>query len=89
VIPLAHWLRDYAGGIGKPALALKAARTAFEHSLSLEDFGAVKPWAGDAWDAMPSDQRSSLNDKALANQQQLCISTFHIDVTEFARGNVA
>ena len=55
VIPLAHWLRDYAGGIGKPALALKAARTAFEHSLSLEDFGAVKPWAGDAWDAIRKD----------------------------------
>ena len=55
VIPLAHWLRDYAGGIGKSALALKAARTAFEHSLSLEDFGAVKPWAGDAWDAIRKD----------------------------------
>jgi uncharacterized Zn finger protein len=26
VVPLAHWLRDYAGGIGKTALALKAAR---------------------------------------------------------------
>src|SRR5262249_51554101 len=55
VIPLAHWLRDYAGGIGKSELALKAARTAFEHSLSLEDFGAVKPWAGGAWDAIRKD----------------------------------
>ncbi len=55
VIALAHWLRDYAGGIGKPALALKAARTAFENSLSLEDFGVVKLWAGDAWDAMRKD----------------------------------
>ena len=52
VVPLAHWLRDYAGGIGKSALALKAARAAFDHSLSLEDFGAVKVWAGDAWDAI-------------------------------------
>jgi uncharacterized Zn finger protein len=55
VIPLAHWLRDYAGGIGKSSLALKAARAAFDHSLSLEDFGAVKVWAGDAWDAIRED----------------------------------
>jgi hypothetical protein len=25
VVPLAHWLRDYAGGMGKTAVALKAA----------------------------------------------------------------
>jgi uncharacterized Zn finger protein len=55
VIPLAHWLRDYAGGIGKSALALKAARAAFDHSLSLEDFDAVKIWAGEAWDAIRKD----------------------------------
>jgi len=54
-IPLAHWLRDYAGGIGKSALALKAAKAAFDHSLSLEDFDAVKPWAGDAWDGIRND----------------------------------
>jgi uncharacterized Zn finger protein len=52
VVPLAHWLRDYAGGIGKTALALKAARSAFEHSLSLEDFRAVQTWAGADWDAI-------------------------------------
>jgi hypothetical protein len=45
VVPLAHWLRDYAGGIGKTAVALKAARAAFEQSLSLEDFRAVTAWA--------------------------------------------
>jgi uncharacterized Zn finger protein len=55
VIPLAHWLRDYAGGIGKSALALKAARAAFDHSLSLDDFGTVKALAGDAWDAIRED----------------------------------
>jgi len=55
VIPLAHWLRDYAGSIGKSALALKAARTAFDHSLWLEDFDAVKLWAGDSWDAIRED----------------------------------
>jgi uncharacterized Zn finger protein len=55
VIPLAHWLRDYAGGIGKAAPALMAARAAFDHSLSLEDFDAVKVWAGEAWDAIRKD----------------------------------
>ena len=54
-IPLAHWLRDYAGGIGKSTLALKAAKAAFDHSLSLEDFDAVKQWAGDAWDGIRND----------------------------------
>jgi uncharacterized Zn finger protein len=55
VVPLTHWLREYAGGMGKAELALKAARAAFDHSLSLEDFGAVKMWAGDAWDAIRED----------------------------------
>jgi uncharacterized Zn finger protein len=55
VIPLAHWLREYAGGIGKSALALKAAREAFDHSLSIEDFGAVKVLGGDAWEAIRKD----------------------------------
>ncbi len=41
VVSLACWLRDYAGGIGRTAVALKAARVAFEHSLSLEAFRAV------------------------------------------------
>ena len=50
IIPLACWLRDYAGGIGKTAVALKAARVAFKHSLSLQDFRAVRTWAGVEWD---------------------------------------
>jgi uncharacterized Zn finger protein len=52
VVPLAHWLRDYAGGIGNTAVALKAARAAFEHSLSMEDFRAAQTWAGADWDAI-------------------------------------
>ena len=55
VIPLAHWLRDYAGGMGKMAVALKAAKVAFEYSLSPEDFRAVQPWAGADWDAIRKD----------------------------------
>ncbi len=50
VVPLACWLRDYAGGIGRTAVALKAARVAFEYSLSLENFRAVQTWAGVDWD---------------------------------------
>src|SRR5262249_7436506 len=52
VVSLAHWLRDYAGGMGRTAAALKAARAAFGGSLSLEDFRAVQMWAGADWDAI-------------------------------------
>jgi uncharacterized Zn finger protein len=52
IIELAHWLRDYAGGMGRSALASKAARAAFENSLSLEDFAAAKVWAGDTWSSI-------------------------------------
>jgi uncharacterized Zn finger protein len=55
VVPLACWLRDYAGGIGRTAFALKAARVAFEHSLSLEAFRAVQTWAGANWHAIRKD----------------------------------
>jgi uncharacterized Zn finger protein len=49
VVPLAHWLRDYAGPMGRRDLALKAARAAFEHTLSLEDYRAVEVWASENW----------------------------------------
>ena len=55
VVPLAHWLRDYAGGMGKGAVALQAAKAAFEHSLSLEDFQAVQTWTGGTWGAVRPD----------------------------------
>jgi len=55
VVPLAHWLRDYADGIGRTEVALHAAKVAFQASLSLEDFQAVQPWAGDAWHAIRKD----------------------------------
>jgi uncharacterized Zn finger protein len=60
VVPLAHWLRDYAGGMGKTAVALKAARAAFERSLSLEDFRAVQTWAGADWTAVRKDLLAQL-----------------------------
>lgn len=49
VVPLAHWLREFAGAARKPDLALKAAVAAFRGSLSLEDYSAVKSWAGSGW----------------------------------------
>lgn len=49
VTPLAHWLRDYAGGAGHAELALRASRIAFECTLSIEDYRAAQNWAGDDW----------------------------------------
>jgi len=34
---------------------MQAARAAFEHSLSLEDFRAIQTWAGVDWDAIRKD----------------------------------
>jgi uncharacterized Zn finger protein len=59
-VAVAHWLRDYAGGLGRTAVALKAARAAFEHSLSLEDFRAVQTWAGVDWAAIREDLLAQL-----------------------------
>lgn len=42
---LAHWLRDYAGALGKIKLALKAAAIAFEQTHAREDFRAAESWA--------------------------------------------
>lgn len=47
--PLAHWLRDFASGLGQTALALQAARAAFGESPSLADYQAVHSLAGDTW----------------------------------------
>jgi uncharacterized Zn finger protein len=49
VVTLAHWLREFAGAARKPDLALRAAVAAFRDSLSLEDFNAVRSWAGSSW----------------------------------------
>jgi hypothetical protein len=54
-VPLACRLREYAGGIGRTKVALKAALVAFEHSLSLEDFCAIQTWAGVDWDAIRNE----------------------------------
>jgi uncharacterized Zn finger protein len=55
VVPLAHWLRDYAGPMGRKDLALIAARMAFEQTLSLQDYRAVEAWAGGSWEEIRQD----------------------------------
>lgn len=45
IVSLADWLRDYAGGLGKPRIALKATRVAFGQTHTLEDFRAAETWA--------------------------------------------
>ncbi len=49
VSALAHWLRDYAGGLGRTSLAIETAFIAFECTLSMEDYMAAKNWAGESW----------------------------------------
>jgi uncharacterized Zn finger protein len=49
VVPLAHWLRDFAAGLGEAELALRSARAAYDESLSLDDYTSVEQWAGDQW----------------------------------------
>ncbi len=47
--PLAHWLCDFASGLGQTALAFQAAHAAFMESPSLADYQAVQSLAGDTW----------------------------------------
>jgi hypothetical protein len=62
IVPLAHWLREFAGAARKPDLALKAAVAAFRGSLSLEDFNAIKSWAGSSWIDMREEIIAILRD---------------------------
>lgn len=52
---LAHWLRDYAAGMGQGGIALTAARTAFEATLSLSDYRAAESLAGEGWKTVRND----------------------------------
>lgn len=67
--PLAHWLRDYAGGIGRLNLALTAACTAFECTLSMEDYRAVQLWAGERWPEIRPRLLETLADAAYAHDR--------------------
>ncbi|MFD0463369.1 hypothetical protein ACFQY9_17505 [Microvirga aerilata] len=58
--PLAHWLRDYAGSLGRRDVAFTAARAAFELTLSLPDFRAVESWSGGRWKKTRKELLASL-----------------------------
>jgi uncharacterized Zn finger protein len=49
VSALAHWLRDYAGGLGRKNLAVEAATIAFDCTLSMKDYEAASNWSGENW----------------------------------------
>jgi uncharacterized Zn finger protein len=64
ILMLSRWLRGLASGLDRPEVALKAARTAFARSLSLEDYQAVQAIAGAEW---PKTKRELLNLLARGN----------------------
>jgi uncharacterized Zn finger protein len=69
VAPLAHWLRDEAGAMGRRDLALTAARTAFEQTLSLQDYRAVETWAGENWKTVRKDLLACLTAARFASDR--------------------
>jgi uncharacterized Zn finger protein len=63
---LAGWLRDAAAAAGENALAVRAARAAFEASLSLADYQAVQAVAGDGWPTLRPELLRQLNEATVA-----------------------
>ena len=59
---LAEWLRDRAASMNEPDLALRAAITAFEESLSVSTYQAVEELADD-WEDVQSELLASLRDQ--------------------------
>jgi len=57
---LASWLRDLAAGLGDKAIALQAARAAFEAAPGLTEYQAVQELAGDAWPAIKQELLDAL-----------------------------
>ena len=56
--PLAKWLREQAGKMGKPDLALRAAEIAYQEEISLENYLRAAAIAGEQW----TDRRTVLLD---------------------------
>ncbi len=54
-LTLARWLRDFAIQVGQPASALQAARAAFAHSFSLDDYRAAQAIAGAEWPSVKAE----------------------------------
>jgi uncharacterized Zn finger protein len=59
-LTLARWLRDSAARAKQADLALKAARTAFARSHSLEDYQAAQAIAGEGWPSVKPELLSLL-----------------------------
>jgi uncharacterized Zn finger protein len=57
---LARWLRETAAGAGEHTQALRAARVAFEASITLADYQAIRVLAGDGWPAIKEELLASL-----------------------------
>jgi uncharacterized Zn finger protein len=66
---LAHWLRDFASGLGEHGLALGAARAAYMESPSLDDYQAVQALAGGAWPQVKAELLERLAQISLASTQ--------------------
>ena len=64
---LAHWLRDFASGLGEDGLALEAARAAYMDSPSLDDYQAVQALAGGAWPQVKDELLEHLARTSLAS----------------------
>jgi uncharacterized Zn finger protein len=69
VWPLAHWLRDFASGLGETGLALRAAQAAYTASPSLADYQAVQLLAGDDWLQMKDGLLERLAQNSLTSTQ--------------------
>ncbi len=72
VWPLAHWLRDFASGLGETGLALRAARTAYKASPSLADYQAVQLLAGEDW--------KQVKDELLEHLAQTSLTSTKVDI---------
>ena len=64
---LAHWLRDFASGLGEDGLALRAARAVYMDSPSLDDYQAVQALAGGAWPQVKDELLEHLARTSLAS----------------------
>ena len=65
---LAQWLRQQAEEMNRPALALKAAQTAFTASHTLDDYQAVERLAGDQWPQIKPKMLDSLKSAWVTSQ---------------------
>lgn len=66
---LARWLRDFAGQVFQPDLALQAAKVAFGRSPSLPEYLAAEAVAGQDWPAVKVELLAQLAATGYANNK--------------------